>query len=498
MSMNRHMHPRNIYKSPPNFKELALEFPEFKPYVKLDFSGKVNFNFKDADALRVLCCTLLKKNFGLTVNLPKNKLVPTIPLRLNYILWIEDLLDFLQKSDKVKGIDIGTGASCVYPLLAAKKNGWSMVATETDPTSFEYAQNNVNNNNLQNLVTVVKVPGDSLLNDAINGQDFDFCMCNPPFFASTQELHPFFKARSASRPHPKNAFVATTTEVVVKGGEVEFIQKMINESKSLKTKVKLYTSMVGQKSHLPALKKSLRQAGVGSFKETEFCQGNTTRWGLAWTFLECNLQKAPDMVKLATKPLKSHVPLFFEVPDLENQPEHVAKVTDAFLLMFKNLEMTFEAVGRNKLHPRYFVSAYSNTWSNQRKKRRENMRKTPEVGMENNNVVEEEKTSPRKRNLEELLCESTAKKLRLSTESETSESSVFYKFMVAVNCSSNNIVVELNTVDEMGNREYLHQIMQYVKNNFAKAINEVHCLLVLYCRMGKRGDIKKHFHKKSL
>lgn len=34
MSMNQYMHPRNIYKKPQNFKELAIEFPEFRKYVK--------------------------------------------------------------------------------------------------------------------------------------------------------------------------------------------------------------------------------------------------------------------------------------------------------------------------------------------------------------------------------------------------------------------------------------------------------------------------------
>lgn len=34
MSMNRFMHPRNIYKTPPNFKQLAIEYPEFREHVK--------------------------------------------------------------------------------------------------------------------------------------------------------------------------------------------------------------------------------------------------------------------------------------------------------------------------------------------------------------------------------------------------------------------------------------------------------------------------------
>lgn len=48
---------------------------------------------------------------------------------------------------------IGTGASCIYPLLGAKKNKWRFLASEMDPTSFSYAQNNVTKNGLQDLIT---------------------------------------------------------------------------------------------------------------------------------------------------------------------------------------------------------------------------------------------------------------------------------------------------------------------------------------------------------
>lgn len=80
-------------------------------------------------------------------------MIPTIPLRLNYILWIEDLLTILgTTNNSISGIDIGTGASCVYCLLAAKSKGWHMTATELDDTSIKYAKANVDRNKLDNLI----------------------------------------------------------------------------------------------------------------------------------------------------------------------------------------------------------------------------------------------------------------------------------------------------------------------------------------------------------
>lgn len=104
------MHPRNMYKTPPSFKDLALKNEEFRQHAKIEISGKVTIDFKSADALRALTRGLLKVDWGLDVVLPPEYLVPTLPLRLNYILWLEDLVAALKLDDAgspVYGIDIG-------------------------------------------------------------------------------------------------------------------------------------------------------------------------------------------------------------------------------------------------------------------------------------------------------------------------------------------------------------------------------------------------------
>jgi hypothetical protein len=67
--------------------------------------------------------------------------------------------------------------------------------------------------------------------------------------------------------------------------------------------------MVGHKSSLKALKSELEKVGVASSTQTEFCQGHTTRWGLAWTFLpELNLEVVPKKKK-EKPPMKYVVPM---------------------------------------------------------------------------------------------------------------------------------------------------------------------------------------------
>jgi len=43
--------------------------------------------------------------------------------------------------------------------------------------------------------------------------------------------------------------------------------------------------MVGKKSNLKFLMSKLREVGVTIVKTTEFVQGQTCRWGLAWSFM---------------------------------------------------------------------------------------------------------------------------------------------------------------------------------------------------------------------
>ena len=91
------------------------------------------------------------------------RLVPTIPLRLNYILWLEDLLGAgptdsahllgAGPTDWVHGLDVGTGASCVYPLIGARKNKWKFTATEADDMNYEFAKRNVERNQLHDSIS---------------------------------------------------------------------------------------------------------------------------------------------------------------------------------------------------------------------------------------------------------------------------------------------------------------------------------------------------------
>ena len=126
MSFNERMHPRNLYKNAaPNFEKLAERSSGFRQYLREIKPGHWTVNFKDPEALRALTCVLLEQDFGLSLSLPLDRLIPTVPLRLNYILWIEDLLACLPvkpQGEIVRGFDIGEASICVIPCTVGNSS----------------------------------------------------------------------------------------------------------------------------------------------------------------------------------------------------------------------------------------------------------------------------------------------------------------------------------------------------------------------------------------
>nr|XP_057935915.1 RNA N6-adenosine-methyltransferase mettl16 [Doryrhamphus excisus] len=391
MSLNKSMHPRNRYKDkPPDFAYLASKYPEFQQHVNTSLSGRAVVNFKEPEAVRALTCTLLKEDFGLTIEIPLERLIPTVPLRLNYIHWVEDLIDG-QKQPR-RGIDIGTGASCIYPLLGATMNGWFFLATEVDDICFDYATRNVEQNHLSDLVKVVKVPQKTLLMDALKEETeivYDFCMCNPPFFANQLEAKGV-NSRNARRPPPSSVNTGGVTEIMAEGGELEFVKRIIHDSLQLKKRLRWYSCMLGKKCSLAPLKEELRKQGVPKVTHTEFCQGRTMRWALAWSFYDDVIVPSPPSKKRKLE--KARKPLSFTLPKVALKELQVKAralgctgcyPADAIAALLEKtlteLRVLHKRVPCQEQEQSLLLTAVENTWIHGRQKRREQTRQLREL-----------------------------------------------------------------------------------------------------------------------
>ncbi|XP_041979641.1 U6 small nuclear RNA (adenine-(43)-N(6))-methyltransferase [Aricia agestis] len=476
MALNKFMHPRNIYKNPPDFRELAKKYEEFSKVAKTDVSGKVSIDFKNPHALRILTKCLLKSDFNLDVKIPEDRLVPTLPLRLNYILWIEDLLSCIGPCDFVRGIDIGTGACAIYPLLAAVKNKWLMVGTETDGESYNNAIENVTNNKLENLIELRKNSTNTTIEhlfDDDNSLIYQFTMCNPPFYTNIQEL---WESRSPARPPPKNGFTGSPQELITEGGELQFCRQIIEESKKVKDKILIFTTMVGHKYNLKELIIDLKAEGI-KHATTEFCQGRITRWGLAWTFQDYDFSKIELHIDKSKKKSSTIVFSLPEIEGVENSFDNIYTKTKEIL---QNLHLTYKIITKRNNEIVLDIMAMSNTWSNQRRKRRL-MKRMCETGAKKpkaNDVsalaahiessqsatTNNEKRKDKLQEKIELNNTSEESKGELSNPGTTNEPVVHS--IMKIQYKSRDSFIEMEFISGSAGKEGLHQIIQYIKNNW--------------------------------
>jgi 23S rRNA A1618 N6-methylase RlmF len=289
---NARMHPRNPYRAPINIAELACQFPDVCDHViSRSSNGRVVYDWHSPGATYAVTRALLQRDFNLDWQQPLHHLCPPVPGRLNYLLWLQDLVQqdaaAAAAPTNVCIADIGTGASAIFPLLGARQFGWSFVALDSNADALAHARCNVERNGLQHLITLQHVPHDASITDTLEAfPAITHTMCNPPFFSSSSSGAWRQRSAAADLGVSKVACAAVDRELFTEGGEVEFMGKIIRQSaaSSCRQRVKWFTCMVGIKADLAALKAACAAAGATQVRCTTFFQGQTLRWGLAWTF----------------------------------------------------------------------------------------------------------------------------------------------------------------------------------------------------------------------
>lgn len=244
---------------------------------------------------------------------------------------------------------------------------------ESNNDSCNYARTNVERNDLTGLIEVIHQDDHTKIFSKIDNrlafQAVDFCLCNPPFFSSSNDLDSTVsskKNRTGRRPLPHNGRTGINCELIVDGGECEFVQKIIDESCQLKDRIKIYTTMLGHKSSVDKIIKSFVKLGITNFCQTEFCQGHTTRWGIAWTFcLDIYLRTVPchGQNVVTNKIFTHHI-------DTSDDVTHLFRLVEKSLSSVSLVVKDVEFVNENQVKFNG-VAPVENTWSKQRQKRRE-------------------------------------------------------------------------------------------------------------------------------
>jgi 23S rRNA (adenine1618-N6)-methyltransferase len=140
------LHPRNLHRAPYDFSQLVERTPELGSFVVPHPGGGKTIDFADPLAVKSLNRALLRLHYGLEHwDLPAGYLCPPIPSRADYLHHVADLLasdrnGVIPRGREIRVLDIGMGANAIYLLLGPPTYGWSMVGTEVDRGSLEWAR----------------------------------------------------------------------------------------------------------------------------------------------------------------------------------------------------------------------------------------------------------------------------------------------------------------------------------------------------------------------
>ncbi|QQV03717.1 MULTISPECIES: 23S rRNA (adenine(1618)-N(6))-methyltransferase RlmF [Chryseobacterium] len=297
-SEKSNLHPRNLHRNSYDFDSLISCVPELKHYVYKNPCGNFTINFSIPKAVKLLNKALLQHFYGIkNWDIPDGNLCPPIPGRADYVHYIADLLagnhPQIPTGFSVKGLDIGTGANLVYPLIAHQSYRWRMVGTDINKDSFQNAQHILQQN--PDLLSEIKLRfqenSNFIFKNIVSSEDkFAFSMCNPPFHDSEESALKgnLRKTKNLSKSKLKNPnlnFSGQQSELWCEGGEIAFVSRMIEESTIFSSQVLWFTCLVSKKENLFKLNTLLNKLKAAETKTIEMSQGQKVSRILAWTFI---------------------------------------------------------------------------------------------------------------------------------------------------------------------------------------------------------------------
>ena len=287
-------HRRSPHNAKYNFNLLTERNPDLKPFVKTSRSGddSSTIDFSNSKGVLELNRALLSTFYNVTDwHLGEDSLLPPVPSRADYVYHILDLLPAVSEREYITGLDIGTGASCIYPLIATSlslnSRNIRMVGSEVNAISFNVAQKNAFQRG--EAIEIRKQDNSDCIFDSIIQQNdfYDFSMCNPPFYKSAKDQVAASdrKNKNLKIPVGNSNFRGMSHELYCNGGELKFIDRMIKESVRFKSQVGLFTSLISSNEHIPLIARCLEKLDEDvKYDFVEMNTGNKQTRFVTWTY----------------------------------------------------------------------------------------------------------------------------------------------------------------------------------------------------------------------
>jgi 23S rRNA (adenine1618-N6)-methyltransferase len=332
-------HERNPFGTSYDIPSIVFTCPELENYLKrIKETDEISIDFSEQKAVKLLNRGLLFNRYNLKYwDFPDGYLIPPIPGRAEYIHHIADLISEnsedgeLLLGGRVRGLDIGTGSTLIYPLIGHLEYGWNFTGSDIDLEALKSADKIISENSKVLSTDSIKLCYQKYSNNVFKNifrhknEKFVFSMCNPPFhssmavsFAGTDrkwrglgredklsDKLPLSNTTTdtnveSSGNHVLN-FGGRELELSCKGGEVGFIKTMIDESSddSVRCRIKWFTCIVSKKTNMATLKKYIKNMEPYSkrpfeVREIDMSVGNKKFQFLAWTYTNLNAKSFMD------------------------------------------------------------------------------------------------------------------------------------------------------------------------------------------------------------
>ncbi|SEP42477.1 23S rRNA (adenine(1618)-N(6))-methyltransferase RlmF [Mucilaginibacter sp. OK283] len=300
------MHPRNAHRMGYDFKALIKAMPKLRAFVTVNKYENETINFSDPEAVKLLNRALLKHHYRVEYwDIPEGYLCPPIPGRADYIHYAADLLatandGVVRKGKKVRVLDIGVGANCVYPIIGHQEYGWSFIGVDIDEEALASAQKIIDQSKELKAAIELRLQKHKadIFTFAIKpGELFDLTLCNPPFHASIKEAAEGSKRKwnnlglKTGREEPVLNFGGQNMELWYPGGEAAFLKQMATQSTRVAKQCLWFTTLVSKKENLRILYNALQKAGAVEVQTINMSQGQKASRIMAWTFFTPQEQK---------------------------------------------------------------------------------------------------------------------------------------------------------------------------------------------------------------
>jgi 23S rRNA (adenine1618-N6)-methyltransferase len=207
------LHKRNKNKEDYDLVSIMASYPELKNHIIPNKLGQNTIDYSNPKAIKLLNQGLLNHYYEIkNWDFPEENLCPPIPGRADYIHHIADLLsEFnfgkIPLGNKIKCLDIGLGASCIYPIIGTTEYKWKFIGSDIDMKSISSAQKIVNSNPTLkgNIECRLQKNPEFIFRGIISENDkIDLVISNPPFHSSIEEANKSSSRKTKNLSGKKN------------------------------------------------------------------------------------------------------------------------------------------------------------------------------------------------------------------------------------------------------------------------------------------------------